>query len=187
MDLLSGLQSLFGGDPPSARQTGGGSSDRTSRELQKRNGRLKEMLDAARARIADLEKQIAMMREGRTKVEANDTTQREEIDQLNAKIDELKAMIGQLEAQEEALVEAEAKSESEILEKIHTEDVACYRSMKSLVTELQENVNEVDLSEDSLEQIRTSFKGIKFFSVFALLSFILLIIILLIELGVIRV
>ncbi len=185
MDLLSGLQSLFGGDPSSARQKGGGTSDRESRELQKRNGRLKEMLDAARARIADLENQIATMREGRAKVEANDTTQREEIDQLNAKIDELKTMIEQLEAQEEALAEAEEKSESEILERIHTEDVACYRSMKSLVTELQENVNEVELSEDSLTQIRTSFKGIKFFSVFALLSFILLIFVLLIQLGVI--
>ncbi len=152
MDMLRGLQSLFGGEPSSARQNGGDTPERSDRELQKKN-----------------------------------SSQREELVQLNAKIDEIRELVAQLEEQEEALVVASEKSEGEILDRIHTEDVACYRSMKSLVTELQENVNEVELSEDSLTQIRTSFKGLKFFSVFALLSFIALIVVLLVEFGVIRV
>ncbi len=224
MDLISGLQSLLGGETPSAKpkseQRSSASTTRQDSDLRRKNSRLKEQLDDARARIAQLENEIEILKEENTKVEQHIDTQREDIDQLitgvtiqiqemidelnqqmeqldfktqrqitelqgttdqlqtiageTEKIDEIKTMIENLEQQKISLEQVNEKSESlkeELVEKIHAENVACYRNMKSLVTELHENVNDIELSEESLTEIRKSFKGLKFFSVFALLSF----------------
>ncbi len=238
MDLISGLQSLLGGEPPSARQKGeqrSGTSSRQGSELRKKSSHMKEQLNAARERIAQLESQIDKLKEESTKVEQHLDTQREDIDQLitgvsvqiqemidslnlkmeeidfktqrqiselqgttdqiqdiaesTKQIDEIKAMIENLEQQKTSLDEINEKSEDikqELFEKIHTENVACYRNMKSLVTELHEDVNDMEISEDSLLRIRKSFKGLKFFSIFSLLSFAVALFILLYILGVIR-
>ncbi len=237
MDLISSLQSLLGGEPPSARQKSeqrSGSTSRQGSELHKRTSRLKEQLQAARARISQLEDQIDRLKEENTEVEQHLDTQREDIDQLitgvsvqiqemidalnqkmeeldfktqrqvselqgttdqlqkiseeTEQIEEIKAMIATLEQQQSSLDEINEKSEGikeELFEKIHMENVACYRNMKSLVTELHENVNDMELSEDSLMQIRRSFKGLKFLSIFSLLSFAVLLFFLLVALGVI--
>ncbi len=180
---------------------------------QKKSSRMKEQLNAARKRIAQLENQIDILKGESTTVEQNLDTQKKEInnmvsgvngqlqgmiDKLNKKVDgisgdaqeiaEIKAMIESLEQQKVSLDAINEKADSvkdELIERIHTENVACYRNMKSLVTELHENVNDMELSEDSLTQIRKSFKGLKFFSVFALLSFVVLLFFLLVALGVI--
>ncbi len=118
----------------------------------------------------------------------NITESTQQIADSTQQIDEIKAMIETLEQQKVSLDEINEKSDSmkeEIFEKIHMENVACYRNMKSLVTELHENVNDMELGEDSLMEIRSSFKGMKTLSVFSLLSFIVALILLLVVLRVI--
>ncbi|MCD8299624.1 MAG: hypothetical protein LUC41_00365 [Clostridiales bacterium] len=237
MDLFSGLQTLLGGTPASRAKGEGGSRPET--DLARKNTQLKEQLEAARERIAQLESHIEKMKKENDKVEHSANTTRENIDQLITgttiqiqemidaldqqmkqlevrtqrqlseitgtaedvknismavrpiaeidesvkQIDEIKAMIEELKNQKTDLEAINERSESirdEILEKIHTEDVACYRNMKSLVTEWKENVDDVEISENSLHQIRTSFKGMKFL---VIASFVILLFLLLYTIG----
>ncbi|MCC8017794.1 MAG: hypothetical protein LIO39_04190 [Lachnospiraceae bacterium] len=92
-------------------------------------------------------------------------------------IGEIRTMVEKLEEQRVSMDEINEKSESlrtDIVEKIHAENVQCYRNMKSLVTDLEVKIEELELGEKSLTKIRKSFKGMKFFSFFSFLSFLVL-------------
>ena len=238
MTILNGLQALFGGDVPSSRNREREEHrHQTDVELRKRNARLKELLEAANAKIAQLESLIKSMKEESILVEKALMTRREEFAQfkedvsvqmqqveqsldekmqqfgqsLDAKmqqmeqsfdvkmeqfdqsveakmqklnesmdekmqqLDEIKAVLTELQEKAVSIDHIAEKTEElkiEIVEKIHSENVKCYRNMKSLVTDLEVKMEQMELGEESLIKIRKSFKGIKFFSFFAFLNFI---------------
>lgn len=68
-------------------------------------------------------------------------------------------------------------------DRIHTENVKCYRNIKSLFTELDGKLADMELGAGSLEKIQKSFKGWKFFSFFAFADFILIIVYILYSTG----
>lgn len=75
---------------------------------------------------------------------------------------------------------------SDICAKVHNEDVKCYRNMKSLIEGQAEKFDQVSLSEESMKGVRSSFKGMKFFSFFAFLDFLLLLFLLLHQFGILE-
>ncbi len=111
-------------------------------------------------------------------------------DALQAKLDESnEALQAKLDEREEALqakfdennealqakiAENSESFRAELVEKVHTENVQCYRNMKGLITDLDVKIEELELGDASLRKIRKSFKGMKFFSFFAFLSFLAL-------------
>lgn len=102
-------------------------------------------------------------------------------------LSEMKSMLQQLEKQKisvETLNEAAEDLKTGIVEKIHAENVKCYRNMKSLVTDLEVKMEQMELGEESLSKIRKSFKGIKFFSFFAFVDCVAIIIYILYSMGV---
>lgn len=72
----------------------------------------------------------------------------------------------------------------DINDKIHSEDVKCYRNIKGLFMELEEKLSEIELGQESMKKIRKSFGVWKFFSFFAFLDFILILFYILYSMGV---
>lgn len=72
----------------------------------------------------------------------------------------------------------------EFSDRIHTENVKCYRNIKSLFTDMDGRLAETELGNDSMEKIQKSFKGWKFFSFFAFADFILIIVYILYSMGI---
>lgn len=71
----------------------------------------------------------------------------------------------------------------ELAEKIHTEDVKCYRNMADLIAELTKKIEE----NDDLEEEIRSLKGYAMFlSGFAVLNFVAVVVLLLYSFGIIR-
>lgn len=104
------------------------------------------------------------------------------------KIADIREMIEKLDAQQAAVVainEAAEDLKSEIADKIHAENVKCYRNMKSLVSDLEVKLEQMELGEESLKKIRSSFKGLKFFAFFALADFVVIVLYILHMTGVI--
>ncbi len=143
---------------------------RTQREMQQLQNNAQQLahISASTAKIDEVQGEIAAS---------------------SAKMDEIQVMIARLEQQSASLDEVGAQAaqsdqmKQEILDKIHSENVACYRNMKSLVEELREDMDELTLSEESMWEIRHSFKAWKFFSFFSLPVCVLLVIIILIAVG----
>lgn len=211
MDLLKGLQMIFGGESsaPKNRNTPKDESlHHQESDLYKKNIKLREQLDDARERIVQLENQICSMKEENTKVEKDLDSKREEMDQMIAGVtSQIREMTASLEERMSRLEEkvggqieqlgADTKEQfqvsaqmddqkaslaavnetaenlkNEIADKIHAENVKCYRNIKSLVTDLEVKMEQMELGEESLTKIRRSFKGMKFFAFFAFLDFI---------------
>ncbi len=87
----------------------------------------------------------------------------------------LREMAEKMEEQQVSIAAAHEVAEglkSGITEKIHDENVKCYRNMKNLVADLEAKMEQMELGEESLTRIRKSFRGMKFFSFFSLLSFL---------------
>lgn len=92
-------------------------------------------------------------------------------------LEEMKTSVQELNTQVEA-------AKNEIFDRIHSENVKCYRNIKSLFDELYDKMEQSELNDNSIRQIRKSFKGMKFFSFFAFADCIILILIILYKLGV---
>ncbi len=185
MDLMSGLQALFGSDATGARQKSEQKNEtfrRQESQWQKQQMLLKEQLDTARNRIVQLENQIRKMTESATEETVTEETREAGMEQINElllgiqeQVQEMKEMLSGMEAQALSMEAINEKAESlraDIVEKVHTENVQCYRNMKGLVTDLEVKISELELDEKSLKKIRKSFKGMKFFSFFGFLTFI---------------
>lgn len=84
----------------------------------------------------------------------------------------------------EELKESLEKMKTEINDKIHNEDVKCYRNIKNLIDTQEEQFSKVELSEEGIEQVNRSFGGLKFLAVFALVDCVLLVFFLLFQFGV---
>ena len=113
-----------------------------------------------------------------------------QLDEIRASMQqmaEIRSMLEKLEDQRISIVainEAADELKGSIAEKIHAENVKCYRNMKSLVTDLEVKMEQMELGDESLKKIRKSFKGMKFFAFFAFADFILLIVYILFWMGV---
>ena len=147
---------------------------RTERQIAQISDAAAKQFDSIKGtaqRITDIQagvQQIAQIRE-----------QVNQISVLNENLQQILAWKETLDAlrQETLTVEKmEAASlavKNDLSEKIHSENVKCYRNIKSLVVEMEDKMKEVELSQQSLKSIRRSFKGWKFFSFFAILDFAL--------------
>lgn len=82
--------------------------------------------------------------------------------------------------------EAMENLKNDIFEKIHTEDVKCYRDIKDLLEQQAEYFSQTELSDKGLERVRGGFKGVRFLSAFALIDCILIIIGFLFMSGILR-
>lgn len=112
----------------------------------------------------------------------------EEIRDSVQQINEIRTMLDGMEKKNASLQDITEKSEAlrtDLVEKIHAENVKCFRNMKSLVNDLETRIEEIELSENSLKRIQKSFKGWKVFSFFALADFVLLVVFLLLQMGLI--
>lgn len=114
----------------------------------------------------------------------------EQIQELMQVLDkQLKQSGGNLEQQEELKTAFRKLNEKldgmkfELGDRIHTENVKCYRNIKGLFTDLDGKLAETELGNDSMEKIRKSFKGWKFFSFFAFADFILILVYILYSMG----
>ena len=117
----------------------------------------------------------------------NQIVRMEEIRASMEQLAEMKSMLQKLEEQNVTMIaihEAAEDLKSGIVEKIHAENVKCYRNMKSLVTDLEVRMEQMELGEESLNKIRKSFKGIKFFSFFAFVDCIAIVVYILFSMGV---
>lgn len=80
---------------------------------------------------------------------------------------EIQSIIEELRSDQENL-------KKDLYDKIHTEDVKCYRNVKDLLDkqsgELAAKCDEVKLAEESLTAIRRSFRGLKFMAFFAVID-----------------
>lgn len=92
----------------------------------------------------------------------------ENLTQTAQQTEEIKITVQEVKDSQESL-------KKDICEKIHSEDVKCYRNVKSLLEDQSEKFEQVTLSEEGLKSIQKSFKGLKFLAVFALLDFVVLI------------
>lgn len=99
-----------------------------------------------------------------------------QMEQFNASVgDQVQGVNAQFGEKVQSLEEKLDAIKADICDKVHTEDVKCYRNMKSLIEGQDEKFNKVKLSEESLTSIRKSFKGLKFLAFFAFVDFILLV------------
>ena len=80
----------------------------------------------------------------------------------------------QLQAIIEELKEDQGNLKKDLYDKIHTEDVKCYRNVKDLLDQQSEELaakcDQVKLAEESLTCIRRSFRGLKFMAFFAVID-----------------
>lgn len=139
---------------------------------------LEELLKVRRSEadelVAGVSKQIQEM------MDALDRQMEQFSAQIDGHVQSLDSQVGdKLQAVDSKLDAIKA----DICDKVHNEDVKCYRNMKSLIEGQAEKFDSVTLSEDSLKTVRKSFKGLKFLAFFAFLDFILLILFALYELG----
>lgn len=105
-----------------------------------------------------------------------DCRQKQSDENVQQQQGELKAALGELSEKLDNL-------KFDFGDRIHTENVKCYRNIKSLFTELDGKLADTELGADSLGKIRKSFKGWKFFSFFAFADFILIIVYILYSMG----
>lgn len=108
-----------------------------------------------------------------------------QMEQFNTSLgDQVQGVNEQFGERVQSLEEKLDAIKADICDKVHTEDVKCYRNMKSLIEGQNEKFDNVKLSDESLKSVRKSFKGLKFLAFFAFVDFILLILFALYELGV---
>lgn len=117
----------------------------------------------------------------------NTEQQKEQLKSIECLQQQLNENFGQQQEElKKTLREMDEKLEDlkiDFADRIHTENVKCYRNIKSLITELDGKLSETELGSGSIEKIQKSFKGWKFFSFFAFADFILLIVYLLHTMG----
>lgn len=117
----------------------------------------------------------------------NSEQQKEQLKSIECLQQQLNENSGQQQEElKTALNELNERLESfkfELGDRVHTENVKCYRNIKSLFTELDGKLAETELGNNSMEKIQKSFKGWKFFSFFAFADFILIIVYILYSMG----
>ena len=101
-------------------------------------------------------------------------TMKESVTANGEKTDEMKAVVTQM--QEEL-----TKTKTEIAEKVHEENVTCYRNIQSLFDEMKEQIDKVEEAGQSIGSIKSYVKCLAWFSI---INFIVLVGYILYQLGV---
>ncbi len=170
------------------------SLDLQMKQLESRtDDQIRELTESARSQTEEIRttsSQLDGIRETiRPMEEIRDSVQQiNEIRDSVQQINEIRTMLDGMEKKNASLQDITEKSEAlrtDLVEKIHAENVKCFRNMKSLVNDLETRIEEIELSENSLKRIQKSFKGWKVFSFFALADFVLLVVFLLLQMGLI--
>lgn len=145
-------------------------------------GAIRESTDQIGA-IRESTDQIGVIRESADQIGAiREST--DKIDGISASVRQMDEKLKQQGVSSEELEEMRERLRADLAEKIHAENVLCYRNIKGLATDLDVKISELELDEGSLIKIQKSFKGLKFFSFCGFLGFLLLIFVTLYLLGV---
>ncbi len=154
---------------------------------------LENMVNAREAKAVELEGLLQVRRSEADQLVTETSAQIQlmiqaldrQMEQFNASVgDQVQGVNLQFGEKVQSLEEKLDAIKADICDKVHTEDVKCYRNMKSLIEAQNEKFDNVKLSQESLTSVRKSFKGLKFLAFFAFVDFILLILFALYELGI---
>lgn len=140
---------------------------------------LKEREEKADGITAEVERQIdALIEKVAAKMDEIESTMQEDVadgKRFNeAKAQELKQSLGQIQEQLTNI-------KTELSDKVHTENVKCYRNISDLFKSMEDKLDRLTIVEDKLVPIRI---GVIVAGAFGILNFISMLVLILINLGV---